>query len=221
MPDAQIIDTTGIDYALLDSLLLGKDGHVKCFDAEFYRTINPLHLRAWCVERGRYQMVTRELVDWLREQIGDRKAIEIGAGCGDLGHHLGITMTDSYQQVEQKEIVAYYKALRQEPTKPPATVIKEDGETAVRKRKPDVVIAAWVTEKWREGEAKGNAFGPRGDYILERCGRYILIGNDNVHGGRPLMKAAHATHRFPWLVSRAADPSKNAIYVWENTKWKR
>ncbi|HEY3283412.1 MAG TPA: hypothetical protein VGN26_14180 [Armatimonadota bacterium] len=55
-----------------------------------------------------YQFPTRELVLWLQELIRGRRAIEIGAGNGWLGWHLGIPMTDSYQQSEHPDTMLYY-----------------------------------------------------------------------------------------------------------------
>jgi hypothetical protein len=49
--------------------------------------------------------VTVELVAWLHDRIAGRKAIEIGAGMGDLGYHLGIPQTDSYAQIEDPAMV--------------------------------------------------------------------------------------------------------------------
>lgn len=190
--------------------------YVKLRPAAFWQALPPDHLRAWAGLNARYCIPTVELIDWLRERIGGRKALEIGAGQGDLGHHLGIPMTDSYVQSLNPSVLTYYLMAGQQPTVPPGDVIREDAETAVRTRKPKVVIGAWITEKFKgDHDVGGNMYGPREEYIIERCQTYISIGNENVHGKKRIMNVPHETHYFPWLVSRAKDPSKNVIYVWE------
>lgn len=217
----EIIDVTPWEVAYLDKLLLGEDGRMLVKPHAFYQQQNPVHLRVWLNLHARYNVPTVELVDWLSEQIKGKTALEVGAGCGDLGYRLGITMTDSQQQVNEPATVDYIRLLGMKPTQPPPDVLAEDAENAVRKRKPDVVIAAWVTQRWKPGDEHGNMFGPREDYLLARCGKYILIGNENVHGQKRLLQVPHETHRFPWLVSRAQDQSKNLVYVWTNpSRWR-
>lgn len=215
--EASVIHVKPSEVTYLDAQLLQGD-RLRLLPAAVYRQIPHAHLRLWASLHGRYGLPTQELIDWLKAQIGNRRALEIGAGCGDLGYHLGITMTDSYQQVDDPATAAHYAALRQVPTTPPPDVIKEDAENAVRKRKPQVVIGSWITEKWLPAnvpwENTGNYKGPREEYILDRCATYILVGNQNIHGKKRILKLPHAEFSFPWLVSRAADQTANRIYVW-------
>ena len=60
--------------------------------------INEDHLKIWCVKNAIYQILTTELVDWLKKYIGEKKAIEIGAGKSGIGRALGIPATDSAMQ---------------------------------------------------------------------------------------------------------------------------
>jgi hypothetical protein len=83
------------DTSYIDKAFLADDGYVRLRPAAEWRAIDPVHLRIWCGRRARYQVVTQEMVDWLRPQVAGRNALEVGAGAGDLGHHLGIRMTDS------------------------------------------------------------------------------------------------------------------------------
>lgn len=191
---------------------------VHCAPAAYYQNLPPDHVRAWCSYRGFYGVPTLELILWLNPQLQGKRAIEVGSGGIGLGRFLGVTMTDSYQQVRNPETILYMLEHGQRPTCPADDVIEEDAETAVRKRKPDVVVASWLTQKWLPGDAEGNMHGPREEYILERCSTYIHIGNENIHGKKRLLKFPHETDYFPWLVSRAKDQSKNVIYVWHNPK---
>lgn len=205
------------DVAYLDRLLLNEDGRMQLLPAQFYRDLPRDHLRAWAAINARYGIPTLELVNWLKVAIGPRKAIEIGAGCGDLGYHLGIPMTDSYQQVTNPLTVAYYALMGQTPTRPPADVVKEDAEAAVLARKPDVVVASWVTERFLDGSSEGNIHGPVEENIVANCQTYIFIGNEGVHGQKRILSLPHSTFKFPWLVSRSANQTSNVIYTWDKS----
>jgi hypothetical protein len=216
-PKGQVIDLSGIDLDKLDKLFLGEDCRMKLLSFEEYRPLSLLEIRAWAAVRARYGFPTTELVDWLKKQIKGRTALEIGAGYGDLGYHLGIPMTDSYQQITDPETVAYLRLSGVQPTIPPSDVAKEDAESAVGRRKPQVVIACWVTEWWdpRNPASHGNLRGVRYEYVIERCKTFILIGNQTVHGQSKAMRLPHETHSFPWLVSRAQMQDLNRIWIWK------
>src|SRR5271170_675184 len=71
---------------------------LKLLSYKEYDKIDRIALKLFCHATGRYGLPTIELVEYLKELIGGRSAIEIGAGNGDLGRHLGIPMTDSRLQ---------------------------------------------------------------------------------------------------------------------------
>lgn len=175
--------------------------------------------RAWCGHAGIYGIPTTELIEWLQGYCREKRCVEIGSGNADLYFHLGIKGTDSFMQV-RPDIVAHMVLLGQTPTTPPEDVEKTDAENIVRKMKPDVVIGSWITERFDASRAEvgGNMYGPRTDYIIERCGTYILIGNENIHARNKALRLPHKTFHFPWLVSRAREQTKNVIYVWEKAK---
>lgn len=209
------------ELAALNRLLLDGRGRIYPFKAAFYHDyVQPDLLRVWCNKNARYGVVTRELLDWLLEQINHRTALEIGAGMGDLGSHLGIPMTDSYQQVDNPETKITMQACLQTPTRPPSNVLKANAQNAVLQFKPAVVIGSWITQHWLPGDEEGNMHGPREEQILKNCETYIHIGNENVHGNKRILKLPHETYKFPWLISRAKDPTKNVIWVWHNQKSK-
>lgn len=204
-----------IDTSYLDRAILNEDGTWRLNSAKDMQQIPLNHLRLWAVKNARYQIPTRELVDFLSDKIGGCTALEIGAGMGDLGQHLCIHMTDSAHQVERPEVFSYYRLLGQAPTNPPPSVERIDALAAIDKYRPQVVIGAWITQKFREGDSHGNEYGPDEEEVMRNCDMYIHIGNEGVHWDKRIRKFKHTALKFPWLVSRSADQSKNVIYIWE------
>lgn len=204
--------------AVMDQYLLDHNGRQHLLPASKLLEAAPWSwLMAWMVRRARYQFVTLELVAWLKEKIAGRSAIEIGAGMGDLGYHLGIPMTDSYAQAPGGMPVEYQLLVEisgQTPTTPPPDVERLEAEEAVKKYKPQVVIASWVTQKWHEGDARGFQYGPEEIRIVRNVEAYILVGNSSVHGDKRICRLKHKEYSFDWLVSRGFEQEKNKIYVW-------
>lgn len=205
------------DVTYLDNILLLPDGRLKLLSFEDYQQVNPVHLRLWAVHNARYCFPTVELIDWLRKEIGNRFAIELGAGCGDLGAHLGIIQTDSYMQ-RRPEIQLLYKAMGQAITYPPEDVYEYDALAAVKALRPDVAVAAWLTQKVVAEECtpdtQGSVYGADELEILKHVSTYIHIGNEASHGMKKALDIPCEKYYFPWLVSRAAFPEKNVIYIW-------
>lgn len=205
--------------------LLDEDGRLKLLPASEFRKVPHEQLRGWCQYQGRYGIPTLELVQWLKEQIGEQTAIEIGSGHGDLGYHLGIRQTDSFSQQRRKDVVATYQKHGIPQTAPRSDVFEIDAENAVQRFKPDVVVASWVTRRFVRGvdcvgDAQAYAHGPVEEKVLRGCKKYIHIGNEFSHDQKTLLQLPHETYRFDWLVSRGADQSRNCIYVWEN-EWRK
>lgn len=193
------------------------NGAIKLFPAAHYDRGDWTALRMWCHEHARYGLPTIELVEWLKQQIGDRKAIEIGAGSGDLCYHLGIIGTDNYQQ-EWPDVRLYYAVLGQPVIKYGEWVERLDALEAVKQHKPDVVIGSWVTH-WIDPNLPpppggGNMYGIREDEILKRVDTYIMIGNLEIHKHKPILKLPHEELNFPWIKSRAAARDQNRIFIW-------
>jgi len=216
LKDVSILQDADVSY--LDEVLLKeKGGFMKMLPASFYEGINRNDLMIWANKSGRYGFPTVELIEWLKAMIGDRMAIEVGAGHGDLGHHLGVIQTDSYMQT-RPEIQAYYVALGQSPIVPPEEVFQYDAVDAVKGLKPKVVIASWLTQlvvpEECETGTQGSVYGADEVEIIKSVDCYIHIGNDNSHSKKKALELPHTKHYFPWLVSRGKDPSKNVIYVW-------
>src|SRR5579862_6244328 len=104
------LDTKKITDISNDLLL--ENGKIKLLTYREYLNFKWESFRYFCHQYARYGIPTVELIEFLKKEIGDRDAIEIGAGCGDLGYHLGIRMTDSKIQ-EDTKIVSLYKEMRQ------------------------------------------------------------------------------------------------------------
>lgn len=180
----------------------------------------PNELRVWCCLRARYALPTVELIEWLKAEIGDRSALELGSGNGDIGYHAGIRETDSYIQ-QTPEVRRVLENMRQVPTSPLPAVEKRDALDAIRLYKPRVVVAAWLTRRYelgRDGEnSQASLYGVQEEAILDAKSveTYVHIGNEKVHGQKRILSRPHRTVKFPGLLSRTADQSTNVIYIWD------
>lgn len=172
-------------------------------------------LRMFCHFNARYLLPTVELIEFLKEQIDDKSAIEVGAGCGDLGTHLGIKMTDNYCQ-EWPDVKEFYKAIKQPTIKYGENVEKIDVIDAIIKYKPDIIIGAWVTQ-WIDPNIPppiggGSIYGIKEDKLLELVNTYILIGAEEIHKHKAIMKKPHTKIDAPFVRSRRKD---NKIWIWK------
>jgi hypothetical protein len=205
---------TDMAYKLLDD-----NGYLKILPASFYEKQPAYDLRLFCHYFARYGLPTTELVEWLKRYIGDQRAIEIGAGCGDLGRALGIPMTDNFCQ-EWPDVRAHYIACQQPIIQYGEDVERLDALEAAKKYKPDIIIGQWVTH-WIDPNLPvppggGSMYGIKEDLLLEECKSYVVIGNRNVHGHKPILttrRCAEIQDRDRWIKSRAEDQSQNVIYV--------
>jgi hypothetical protein len=217
------------EMAALDESLLLPNGRMRMMPASELLAHGRETLLVWCILRARYQLVTTELVMWLAVQIGRRRALEIGAGQGDLGYHLGIRQTDLGRQTEAFEAAGYHDNPvfhEQVPTVPPPDVERIDAETAVQKYEPAVVIGAWITERDHNPENVGHTTvamsrlgtGVEEIRVVRSVETYIHVGNDIIHAAKRIYRLKHRHVRFDWLVSRAFDQTKNSIRVWERRR---
>jgi hypothetical protein len=167
-------------------------------------------------ETGTYVIPTEELIDYLDKLIGNKPTIEICAGNGFIGRELNITMTDSYQQVDDADTVAYYKAMGQPTIKYPHDVLKYEALKAVQKFKPHTVLGCYATHKWRYDTMDGNYAGVDFGKLYSKVHRLILVGNLITHKNNPLMKYEHQEIELDGLLTRAADSETNRIFIWEH-----
>lgn len=199
----------------LSGLLLDEQGCLRVVPAQVLEHTTAQERMAFGVRHGLYSFPTEELCAFLRERIGSRTAIEIGAGHGVLARALAIPATDNRQQ-EDPVIKAHYAALRQ-PTVPYGEhVEKLDALAAVKKYRPQVVVACWVTHRFdpRRPDAGGNGSGVDEAAVIDSCEEYIFIGNERVHATKPIWALPHEKLTPPWLYSRALNGSADFIAIW-------
>jgi hypothetical protein len=206
------------DTSYLDKILLAPNGRLNLLSHRDYQQINYNHLRLWAIRNARYCFPTLELIEWLREKIVGYYTIELGAGHGDLGYHLGIVQTDSYMQ-QRPDIQILYANMGQTTTKPPDDVLEYDALEAVETLRPEIAVAAWLTQKVLPEECvpstQGSIYGADEFGIIKNVKMYIHIGNESSHGQKKVLAIPHEKHYLPWLVSRSAYPEQNVIYVWK------
>lgn len=213
LPKFSILKKDGLND--ISSELLLENGKLKLFPSQKYRQLKWEDFRFFCHQYARYGIPTTELVDFIKEKIDGRSAIEIGSGAGDLGFHLGIPMTDSKIQ-ENPDLIKIYKAAMQPVIKYPSDVEKIDSLDAVIKYKPKVVVASWITSYSPVETTFGsNPNAIKEDKILELIETFIIVGNLDIHWDKPILRNPHIEIYAPWIISRAKNPEKNRIFIIE------
>lgn len=217
-PHAYVIDGRGVRDIAPD--VLDETGRLKVMPAAYYDATTIEERAIFGVRNGIYALPTVELIDWLRAAIGDRSAIEIGAGNGVIAEALGIPATDNRMQ-EEPAIRAQYAAMHQPTVTYGAHVEKLDALEAVSKYRPQVVVAAWVTHKYdaTRHEAGGNAWGVDERELLRNVEQYIFVGNTAVHTHKAIWETRPAVwENAPWLYSRAMNGSPDFVAIWKGAK---
>lgn len=214
----QALSLPKVDIGPLDALLLDDQGHGRAPRAVDLLAFPPERIQVWAHLRARYGIPTAELLVCLRTILGARRAIEIGAGMGDLGRLLGIPRTDSYSQTSP-ELRALYAGMGQPVIEPPSDVERLDALAAIAKHKPEVVVASWVTQLYLPGDEKppkigSSVLGVDELTLLREVTTYVFVGNREVHGDKRALRKPHAEYQGDVLVSRAFTPRENVLYVW-------
>ncbi len=203
-----------VDIVELEKLMF-KDGLMQVVDYAVISKFSQEQISLMCHKHAIYQIITTELLDFVKNEIGEASAIEIGAGNGCLGRALGIPLTDSHMQT-RPDIALTYKLMGQPPIVYPADILKYDALEAIEKFKPDVVVAAWVTELWDNKKMSGNYWGVDEIKFKGKVKKYILVGSEKVHGDKNILQAFPVKkYKFDWLVTRSLDKGKNVIYVFD------
>lgn len=192
-----------------------KNGEFQILPAEFWNQHSQNFISNFCYKHGMYCIPTTELIEWLQHRIGERSALEVGAGSGVVGRAVGIKMTDNYQQAMDK-YEKLYNTMQQPTVNYGKDVFKCDAVEAIKRFKPEVVLGCWVTHKYKPNfhEAGGNEIGLDEHKILKRVKEYIVVGNETVHSRKLIMSVQHETFNPSWLVSRGQDATGNRIYIW-------
>jgi hypothetical protein len=205
------------DVKYLNEILLDDNGYVRVHPAEVYDNIPNLHLRIWLHFQGRYSLPTLELIQFLENEIGllKNETIEIGAGAGDLGHALGIKMTDSFIQL-QPDVRLHYELMHQPLVPYGQDVEKLEAIEAIIKYKPKIVVGSWITQLYKEGDVDGSIYGVDEERLLDLVDKYILIGSKKAHGSKRILVREHKEYDFAHLVGRARSDAgnENIIFVW-------
>ncbi|WP_087864216.1 hypothetical protein [Comamonas thiooxydans] len=196
----------------LSPLLLDANGNLKVVPASVYEQTTTLERYVFGHKNAVYNFPTTELIEHLREIIGDRSAIEIGAGNGVMAKALGIPATDSRQQ-ERPEIIAHYELLRQPVIRYGDNVEKLDAHDAIRKYRPQVVVATWVTQKFdpSKPELGGNVDGVVEEWVIQNVQEYLFIGNLKTHATKTIWSLPHTKQALPFLYSRSMTETPNFI----------
>lgn len=214
------------DISELLATVIDRNGLPRLVPAEFYDQFSIHQLRLFGAKTGLYVFPTYELKAFLREEIGERKALEIGAGNGVMALELGAIATDDYQQApdyrpDPKHAILWQQFMEaiartgNSPVKYGPNVIRQEAMSAVVKHKPDVTYGLFVTHRrGLLGEGDGNVMGIEEHKIMKRS-RYIMVGNEQTHAGKPILQLPHRTIELPGLVTRAADQSLNRVWIWE------
>lgn len=177
----------------------------------YYKQFRPNEILELMIAKKMYVLPTDELCDFLDELVGDKSAIEIGAGMGYLGRELDIKMTDSYSKNNPEVIKqSYYD----DTMNYPSDVECIEGISAIKKYRPHTVLSSFlVSEKLID--KKGTTFGVNTKEILKLCKRYIHIGNLDLHCNDPILEKLHSEIESPALITRLQDPEKDRLFIWE------
>jgi len=200
--------------------VLGDDGRLKILPAAYWADTTPAERMLFGFRHGIYSFPTVELVERLREIIGGRVAIEIGAGHGVLADALGIPGTDNREQ--EKPGVRMLLAMQgSPPVRYGPNIVEAHASRAVRLFKAEVVIGCWVTQlwdpraSWNPGDSKLD--GVDEEDIIRQCQFYVLVGNEKVHEAKRIWSRPHHIEYPPFVYSRAMNGAREFIAVWKGS----
>lgn len=206
-----------LDLSDLESLVM-KDGRFFPIPFSVADQFPQEKISAFCHKHALYQFPTIELMQFLKHEIGSSKCIEIGSGNGCVGRSLQIKMTDNKMQ-ERKDVRKIYAASGQPVITYGNDVEELDAVDAIKKYKPETVLACWVTHKWKDGMMTGNMYGIEEEKMFDHgVKKYIHVGNEATHFEKPILnnpalKLSVKRYSFPWLISRSMKRDQNVIYV--------
>lgn len=194
----------------IERLMWKNDKYLNLYSSVQYKELFRHEEIQWfCLTHGLYQVPTTELIDFLKQQITD-SAIEIGAGLGQIGHHLDIRMTDSKIQA-RTEMIEHYSMMGQPVIKYGDHVEKIGAITAVKKYNPRTVLGCWITTK-----TSWNTAGVKDFDMMPLIKKYIVVGNTKTHGDKEIFKHYKTTEiELPGLLSRSVYPQGNRVWIVE------
>jgi hypothetical protein len=175
----------------------------------------------WCHKNGIYGIPSKELIEEIKSHLVENKSIEVGGGCGVFGKALQIPSTDSMIQNDPL-VRAYYVALGQPAVEYGKNVINLEASAAIEQFKPEVVFGSWVTqyvppEKAEELYGQGSEYGLKESEFLPKINKYIVYGNDVVHGHKKIFNTpeykVERIYNGVDFFSRASKPELNCLYI--------
>jgi hypothetical protein len=93
--------------------------------------------------------------------------------------------------------------------------IKLDEELSVL-HKYTFGIAKEIGEAMGQNMINGsNPYGVKEAKILDKIETFIIVGNNDLYGDKPIRKLPHLEIYEPWIKSRATHPENNRIYIWD------
>lgn len=193
-----------------------QNGELQIINASCYESLPENELSMFMWKHAIYALPTIELINFLKAEIGEaQNVLEIGSGNGALGKALNIKCTDSKLQDEPSIKLAY--TIASQPTILYGShVEKIDAEVAVKKYRPNIIIASWVTQRYCPIKKIGNEWGPNLNKIIKNCRKFIFIGNEATHGWFDIMNLPHKKIKVDGYISRASNPRNNYVYIWGN-----
>lgn len=205
-----------IDAIHLERLLDSK-GRLKPVPTEWLSKQKHGNVQFFCTMNALYHLVTTELLDYLHKEINNRTALEICCGNDNIGYRLGIPMCDSFMQ-HFPHIKLVYDLNNQAITQPPVDTIKMEASKAIEAYNPQVVIGAFVTQKY---DPKNSPNNPGSEYgvdeinILSKCETYICLGNKETHFDKKIYQLTHRELHFDFLFNRSHNPASNRMWIWD------
>lgn len=195
--------------------VLDEQGRFRILPAAYWSTTTTAERARFGNQHGIYSFPTDELVEHLKNVIGERSAIEIGSGNGVLAEALDIPATDNRMQ-EMTKYAKIYAREKQKPVSYGPNVIKCPAHEAVRRFKPQVVIGCWVTHLYDPMRhwAGGNEIGVDEEDILRNCEEYVFVGNTAVHKPKKIWKYEHEIEHPSFVYSRAHNGSREFVATW-------
>lgn len=211
-----------INVKHLNDFFLNPDGTLKAVDDMEMHKLDSVERRVWAHYNSVYQFVTKGMIEWLKDFIGKRSAIEICAGNGAIARNLGIPATDSYI-LTTPEGIDYCISKSERPVFPPADVFKMEANEAILFEKPKVVIGAFVPQQYKHiygTRSTGSLWGVDEEQLLRNVETYILLGNLGVHRDRRIFRIPHSEENPPWQVTRCEHQFLNRMWIWDKRDFK-
>ena len=220
--DYKVLQPNLLNVAKIVNQAITDNGDLNVLPSEFYKQFTQEDISTFCTVKGYYSLPTEELIDFLKNEIGnEEKVIEIAGGNGVYGRALGIVSTDSYLQKLNTQVRLRYEQTQQTIVPYGSNVKPLEAMEAVRKYKPRIVVVAWGTHKFdrKKPIEEGNQYGIEFEKIMayQSVEKIILIGDLEIHKFNPVRKKATRIIQEDWIISRSLR-NQNAIIIYEKNK---